>query len=127
MRMSALSAAVSSSDPDKLHLAFADKTCCARVATGPAALPGGAFKASPCLVDDASDVSLFVDEDGTGYLIWGGGSIAKLAPGFAKLAEAPRFLKPDQSLFAKHPPVGKEWPVRKIGRASGRERECQYV
>src|SRR3546814_5572792 len=86
-----------------------------------------ALPISPCLVDDASDVSLFVDEDGTGYLIWGGGSIAKLAPGFAKLAEAPRFLKPDQSLFAKHPPVGKEWPVRKIGRASGRERECQYV
>src|SRR3546814_3183761 len=97
---------------DKLYLAFSDKTGCARVATGPAARPGGAFKASPCLVDDASDVSLFVDEDGTGYLIWGGGSIAKLAPGFAKLAEAPRFLKPDQSLFAKHPPVGKDWPVR---------------
>src|SRR3546814_15232009 len=62
---------------DKLYLAFSDKTGCARVATGPAARPGGAFKASPCLVDDASDVSLFVDEDGTGYLIWGGGSIAK--------------------------------------------------
>src|SRR3546814_1238533 len=55
---------------------------------------------------------LFVDHDGAGYLIWGGGSIAKLAPGFVKLAEAPRFLKPDPSLFAKHPPVGKDWPVR---------------
>src|SRR3546814_15439237 len=55
---------------------------------------------------------LFVDHDGAGYLIWGGGSIAKLAPGFVKLAEAPRFLKPDPSLFAKHPQVGKDWPVR---------------
>src|SRR3546814_14508735 len=105
MRMSALSAAVSSSDPDKLHLAFSDKTGCARVATGPAARPGGAFKASPCLVDDASDVSLFVDEDGTGYLIWGGGSIAKLAPGFAKPAEAPRSLNTDHPPSAKPPPV----------------------
>src|SRR3546814_11453899 len=110
---------------EQLYLAFSDKTGCARIATGRAAQPGGAFKASPCLVEDASDVSLFVDHDGAGYLIWGGGSIAKLAPGFVKLAEAPRFLKPDQSLFAKHPPVGKDWPVRtrvgtrgtKIGRA----------
>ena len=97
---------------DALFLAFSDKTGCARVATGRAVQPGGGFKASPCLVEDASDVSLFVDEDGTGYLIWGGGYIAKLASGFGKLAEAPRFLKPDQALFAKHPPVGKDWPVR---------------
>src|SRR3546814_17309127 len=115
MRMSALSAAVSSSDPDKLHLAFADKTCCARVATGPAALPGGAFKASPCLVEDASDVSLFVDHDGAGYLIWGGGSIAKLAPGFVKLAAAQRSPKPDPSLFAKPTPVGQDGPVPPSG------------
>src|SRR3546814_1131846 len=61
---------------------------------------------------------LFVDHDGAGYLIWGGGSIAKLAPGFVKLAEAPRFLKPDPSLFAKHPPVGKDWrsEERRVGK-----------
>ena len=46
---------------DKLYLAFSDKTGCARVATGRAAQPGGAFRASPCLVEVASDVSLFVD------------------------------------------------------------------
>jgi len=97
---------------DALYLAFSDKTGCARIATGKAAAPGGAFAASPCLVENASDVSLFVDTDGKGYLIWGGGMIARLAPGFQKLAEAPRFLKPDQKLFAKHPPVGKDWPVR---------------
>lgn len=97
---------------DALYLAFSDKTGCARIAIGKAATPGGAFAASPCLVENASDVSLFVDNDGKGYLIWGGGMIARLAPGFQKLAEAPRFLKPDQKLFAKHPPVGKDWPVR---------------
>lgn len=97
---------------DALYLAFSDKTGCARVATGTAAAPDGAFAASPCLVEDASDVSLFVDTDGSGYLVWGGGMIARLAPGFQELAEAPRFLKPDQALFAKHPPVGKDWPVR---------------
>lgn len=97
---------------DALYLAFADKTGCARLATGRAATPGGTFAASPCLVDNAADVSLFVDRDGAGYLLWGGGYIAKLARGFQKLAEAPRFLKPDQAMFAKHPPVGKDWPVR---------------
>lgn len=97
---------------DRLYLAFADKTGCARIATGNAATPGGAFAASPCLVEDASDVSLFVDTGGQGYLVWGGGHIARLASDLQKLAEAPRFLKPDQALFAKHPPVGKDWPVR---------------
>lgn len=97
---------------DRLYLAFSDKTGCARIATGSAAAPDGAFAASPCLVEDAAYVSLFVDRDGTGYLLWGGGHIARLAPGFAKLAEPSRFLKPDQALFARHPPVGKDWPVR---------------
>jgi len=97
---------------DRLYLAFSDKTGCARVATGSASAPGGTFAASPCLVEDAADVALFVDVDGKGYLVWGGGMIARLQPGFQKLAEAPRFLKPDQALFAKHPPVGKDWPVR---------------
>lgn len=102
---------------ERLYLAFADKTGCARIAVGAAATPGGDFTASPCLVDGAEDVSLFVDRDGTGYLLWGGGQIARLAPGFAKLAESPRFLKPDQALFAQHPPVGKDWPVRThVGR-----------
>ena len=97
---------------DRLYLAFSDKTGCARIATGSAARPEEAFAASPCLVENAADVSLFVDSDGAGYLLWGGGHIARLASGFARLAEAPRFLKPDQALFAKHPPVGKDWPVR---------------
>ncbi|PNU03500.1 family 43 glycosylhydrolase [Novosphingobium guangzhouense] len=102
---------------DRLYLAFADKSGCARIATGSAASPQGAFTASPCLVDGAEDVSLFIDQDGTGYLLWGGGMIVKLAPGYAGLAETPRFLKPDQALFAKHPPVGKDWPVRtRVGR-----------
>jgi beta-xylosidase len=115
---------------DALYLAFADKTGCARIATGRAATPGGAFAASPCLVDGASDVSLFVDRNGTGYLLWGGGWIAKLARGFDKLAEAPRFLKPDQTLFAKTPPVGKDWPVRtRVGtRGAGMFRDgAKYV
>ncbi|MCW4463850.1 family 43 glycosylhydrolase [Sphingomonas sp. BT-65] len=97
---------------ERLFLAFSDKTGCARIATGSAAAPGGAFAASPCLVEDAADVSLFVDADGKGYLVWSGGMIARLEDEFQKLAEAPRFLKPDQKLFAKHPPVGKDWPVR---------------
>ncbi|MDP5278737.1 family 43 glycosylhydrolase [Sphingomonas sp. DG1-23] len=103
---------------DRLYLAFSDKTGCARIAAGAVADPGGSFAASPCLVEDAADASLFVDRDGAGYLLWGGGYIARLKPGFAGLAEAPRFLKPDQKLFAEHPPVGKDWPVRtRVGRA----------
>lgn len=100
---------------DRLYLAFSDKSGCARVATG--THPGGNFAASRCLIADASDVSLFVDSDGAGYLLWGDGYIAKLQRGFQQLAEAPRFLKPDQRLFVQHPPVGKDWPVRtRIGQ-----------
>jgi len=102
---------------DRLYLAFSDKTGCARIAAGTVSMPRGVFAASPCLVDDALDVSLFVDRDGAGYLLWGGGYIARLAPDFTKLAERPRFLKPDQALFAEHPPVGKDWPVRtRVGK-----------
>lgn len=102
---------------DAMHIAFADKTGCARIASGKAASPGGPFAASPCLMDGVSDASLFVDTDGAGYLLWGAGHIARLAPDFQKLAEAPRFLKPDQTLFTRHPPVGKDWPVRtRVGK-----------
>lgn len=102
---------------DALYLAFSDKTGCARVAVGNTASPEGGFAASPCLIEGASDVSLFVD-GGTHYLLWGGGWIAKLAPDLSRLAEAPRFLKPDQALFAEAPPEGKDWPVRThIGRS----------
>lgn len=99
----------------KIYLVFSDKAGCARIAVGDTA--DGPFSASPCLVEDAPDPSLFVDTD-RAYLLWGGGYIARLQPGLAALAEAPRFLKPDQKLFAKHPPTGKDWPVRtRIGRA----------
>lgn len=103
---------------DRLYLSFSDASGCARIATGRAAAPDAPFTASPCLVQNAEDPALFVDRDGTGFLLWGGGSIARLQPGFAALADEPRFLKPDQALFARRPPEGKDWPVRsRIGRA----------
>ncbi|WP_232308195.1 family 43 glycosylhydrolase [Tsuneonella dongtanensis] len=97
---------------DKLFIAFADDQGCARIATGDVARPGADMAASACLAPDAPSPSLFVDDDGLGYLLWGGGWIARLAPGFAKLAEAPRFLKPDAANFAETFPAGKDWPVR---------------
>lgn len=115
---------------DRMLLAFADDQGCAHVAQGSAAKPTGGFIESPCLVSDASDVSSFIDDDGTPYLLWDGGRIAKLTPDLARLAEAPRFLKPDPALFAVDPPAGKDWPVRlRIGKAGASmfKLDGQYV
>ena len=41
---------------ERIYLAFADETGCARVATGALATPKGPYQASGCLIDDVSDV-----------------------------------------------------------------------
>ncbi|MBM0103263.1 family 43 glycosylhydrolase [Steroidobacter sp. S1-65] len=103
---------------EALYLAYADANGCARIARGSVADPTGQYQTSPCLVENTSDVSLFMDDDGKAYLLWGAGMIASLAPDLQKLAEQPRFLKPDPALFAKNPPPGKDWPVRtRVGSA----------
>lgn len=97
---------------DTLHIAFADETGCARIASGKAARLDQPFTVSGCLVADAATPSLFIDDDGKGYLLWDGGRIARLSRKRDALAEKPRFLKPDGAQFADHPPPGKDWPVR---------------
>jgi xylan 1,4-beta-xylosidase len=101
-----------------LYLTYTDADGCARVARGSVDAPTAAYVASPCLVENVADASLFIDDSGAAYLLWGTGWIARLTPGMDKLAEAPRFLKPDPKLFAKDPPAGKDWPVRtRVGSA----------
>jgi len=115
---------------DLIQLAFADDNGCAHIARGSLANLKGGFTESPCLVSDASDVSSFIDDDGAVYLLWDGGRIAKVAPDFAKLADAPRFLKPDPELFKVDPPAGKDWPVRlRVGKAGASmfKADGQYV
>lgn len=97
---------------DRLFLTFQDQDGCARIAAGKVSQPDAPYRESPCLMADVADPSLFMDDDGTGYLLWGGGHIARLNQDFSKLAEAPRFLKPDPALFAKPLPEGQDWPVR---------------
>lgn len=102
---------------DLVQLAFADDNGCAHIARGSLAKLKGGFTESPCLVPDVADVSSFIDTDGTSYLLWGAGYIAKVAPDGSKLAEAPHFLKPDPALFKTDPPAGKDWPVRlRVGK-----------
>jgi xylan 1,4-beta-xylosidase len=103
---------------ESLYLSYADASGCAHVARGSVARPAEPYTASPCLVENASDASLFVDEDGAAYLLWGAGMIARLQADMQRLAETPRFLKPDPALFATNPPPGKDWPVRtRVGSA----------
>jgi beta-xylosidase len=103
---------------DTLYLTYADASGCARVARGLVARPADAYQTSPCLIENASDVSLFVDDDGSAYLLWGAGMIARLQADMQRLAETPRFLKPDPAVFATNPPAGKDWPVRtRVGSA----------
>lgn len=105
---------------DTLYLTFQDQDGCIRIATGLVTAPQAAYRESDCLVKDAEHGSLFIDNDGTGYLLWAGGNIARLSARFDSLAEAPRLLKPDPALFAKPIPEGQDWPVRsRIGEKGG--------
>lgn len=103
---------------DSLYLTYTDAAGCARVARGSAAKPAEPYVGSPCLVKNAADASLFIDDDGSAYLLWGAGMIARLQTDMQRLAETPRFLKPDPALLATNPPPGKDWPVRtRVGSA----------
>jgi arylsulfatase A-like enzyme/beta-xylosidase len=95
-----------------LYLTYTDAEGCARVARGSIDAPTAAYVGSPCLFENTADASLFIDDNGSSYLLWGAGWIARLSSDMDKLAEAPRFLKPDPKLFATNPPPGKDWPVR---------------
>lgn len=97
---------------DRMFLTFQDQDGCARIAIGSASAPQRPYRESPCLVPDARDPSLFLDGDGSAYLLWAGGRIGRLSPSLDALAEAPRFLKPDPVLFAAPLPEGQDWPVR---------------
>lgn len=97
---------------DRLYLTFQDQEGCARIAIGSAGAPQAAYREGACLVDDADHPSLFIDDDGAGYLLWGGGWIARLKTGLDGLAERPRFLKPGSQAFSKPLPDGQDWPVR---------------
>jgi beta-xylosidase len=103
---------------DSIYLTYADASGCAHVARGSVARPAESYAASPCLVENASDTSLFIDDDGSAYLLWGAGMIARLQSDMQRLAETPRLLKPDPALFAKNPPPGKDWPAQtRVGAA----------
>ncbi|MFV3074838.1 family 43 glycosylhydrolase [Niveispirillum fermenti] len=95
---------------NRLYLTFQDQDGCARIAVGRVAEPTAPYQESPCLVENATHPSLFIDDDAA-YLLWEGGMIARLTPDLQALAEPPRFLKPDPSLFGQLP-EGQDWPVR---------------
>ena len=102
----------------KLYLTYVDDNGCARIAAGDVANAAGPYAESPCLMPDAESASLFIDDDGTAYLLWNGGQIARLKPELSGLADAPHLLKPDAANFAVNPPAGKDWPERhRIGRS----------
>lgn len=97
---------------NRLFLTFQDQDGCARIATGSVTAPRGPYLESGCLVENAASPSLFVDDDGAAYLLWGGGNIARLTHDLSALAEQPHFLKPDPNLFLQPLPAGQDWPVR---------------
>jgi beta-xylosidase len=114
----------------ELFLTFSGDDGCVRVAAGKVATPNGPYQTSSCLVKDVADASLFVDDDGTKYLVWGGGMIARLKADMSGLAETPVLLKPDASNFAAKLPAGKDWPVAsRIGKSGATmfKHQGQYV
>ena len=96
-----------------LLIVYAEPSGCARILRSRTGDGRGPYERSACLVEDAHDASLFADDDGSVYLLFGRGSIARLKPDLGGLADAPRYLKPHPSHFeGPDPPAGKAWPVR---------------
>ncbi|MDN5210761.1 family 43 glycosylhydrolase [Fulvivirgaceae bacterium BMA12] len=101
------------------YLALADAAGCIQVLTSESGKAIGPYTASPCLVRNATDPSLFADDDGKVYLVYGNGYIAALDADMTSLEGPVEFIKPHTSHFGdRHFPKGKAWPVQnRVGKA----------
>lgn len=92
----------------QFHLAAVDRWGCLRIMRSKKS--EGPYQVSPCIVEDVTDPSLFRDDDGQVYLLWGRGFIAPLKKDLQSLAAEPKFIKPAHEAFADYSyPRGKDW------------------
>lgn len=92
----------------RFHLAAVDHWGCFRIMSSKNA--EGPYAASDCILENISDPSLFRDDDGSVYLLWGRGYIAPLNDDLDGLAGEPKFIKPGRVAFEDYNyPAGKAW------------------
>ncbi len=99
------------------YLVFADVFGCIKTAQSEKA--EGPYQSSGCLVENFADPSLFQDDDGKNYLLYGNGFIAPLNKSLTKVTGKATFIKPADDVYKRTDfSGGKDWPARnRIGEA----------
>lgn len=101
------------------YLVFVDVSGCIRTAKSTSGEAAGPYKSSGCLVKHYSDPSLFHDDNGETYLLYGHGFIAPLNKSLTAVTGEAGFIKPASDGYRKTDfSGGKDWPVRdRIGKS----------
>ena len=103
---------------NKFYLVFVDAFGCIRTAVSENGGAEGPYRSSECLVENHSDPSLFHDDDGRTYLVYGHGFIVPLNKSLTTVTGDARFIKPAKDVYQKTDfSSGKDWPARdRIGK-----------
>lgn len=104
---------------DNFYLVFADAFGCIKTARSINGNAAGPYESSKCLVENFTDPSLFQDDNGKNYLLYGNGFIAPLNKSLTKVTGRAKFIKPADNVFKDTDfPPGKDWPARdRIGQS----------
>ena len=98
---------------NNFYLVFVDVLGCIRTAKSTNGDAAGPYKKSKCLVKNYSDPSLFHDDDGKTYLLYGHGFIAPLNKALTAITGEARFIKPANDGYPQTDfSAQKDWPVR---------------
>jgi beta-xylosidase len=100
------------------YIVLAEPAGCVRILVSDSG-PKGPYKSSGCLLENATDPSLFLDKDSTLYLMYGNGYIVKLKNDLSGVEGEPVFLRPDPSILnPDNMPRGRDWPVvNRVGKS----------
>ncbi len=95
------------------YLVFADVFGCIKTARSIDGKATGPYEASGCLVENFADPSLFHDDDGQTYLLYGNGFVAPLNKSLTKVTGPAKFIKPAADVYKRTDfSAQKDWPAR---------------
>ncbi|WP_170162907.1 family 43 glycosylhydrolase [Marinimicrobium koreense] len=97
----------------QFYIVFVDVLGCIRTAKSITGDASGPYKESDCLIRHQSDPSLFHDEDGKSYLLYGHGFIAPLDESLTSVIGESKFIKPANDGYPRTDfSAQKDWPAR---------------
>jgi beta-xylosidase len=96
-----------------VYLTYSLKPCGTGLLKSRTGKPEGPYEDLGLITKDGADASLFQDEDGAAYWVFGGGWLAKMKPDLTGLAEAPRLVQPAPAAKPNSPGSG----ILQVGQA----------